>query len=263
MTFCIASWNVNSLRVRLAHVLEWLSQHSPDVLALQEIKMPDIDFPADIFLEAGYHAIVSGQKTYNGVAFLINQKKIKPENVSDIVTDIPGFADPQRRLLGITTNGLRIFNCYVPNGESVTSEKYQYKLSWLKHFNHFLQQELKNHQQIMMLGDFNIAPQAIDVHEPKLWEGQVLFSEQERQALQAIMQSGFEDCFRYLHPEEKSFTWWDYRLNAFKRKMGLRIDHIFASRALAAKCKNCMIDPTPRAWERPSDHAVIMAEFDN
>ena len=249
----IATWNVNSLRVRLPHVLIWLRDVNPDVLALQETKLPDTDFPFEAFREVGYSAVAVGQKTYNGVAILSRQ------NVTDIIMDIPHLEDPQRRVVGLTIDHTRVLNLYVPNGEKVTSEKYQYKLNWLEKLDNFLKSELIKYPKLIVLGDFNIAPYDIDVHDPKFWEGQVLFSQPERKALQTILQHGLHDRFRQLNPKEKSFTWWDYRLNAFRRNMGLRIDHIFASTSL--QCTQCYIDKVPRAWDRPSDHAPVIAEF--
>ncbi|HSW93783.1 MAG TPA: exodeoxyribonuclease III [Gammaproteobacteria bacterium] len=252
----IATWNVNSLRVRLPQVLTWLTDAQPDILALQELKMPTEDFPFEAVRAAGYDAIVNGQKTWNGVAILY--RGVKPET---IVTDLPGEADPQRRVLAATFDQIRIVNLYIPNGESVGSVKYQYKLGWLARLRQFLADEITRYSDIAVLGDFNIAPEEEDVHDPKAWAGKVLFSEPERAEFQAILQMGFQDCFR-LHPQpEKSFSWWDYRLNAFKRNLGLRIDHILASTHLAPSCKQCVIDKAPRAFERPTDHAPVMAEF--
>lgn len=253
--FKIATWNVNSLRVRLPHVQQWLQQVNPDVLALQEIKLTQDDFPYDAFASLGYSAIVSGQKTYNGVAILSRQP------VENIITDIPNLEDHQRRVLGVTLGDIRIIDLYVPNGESVTSEKYQYKLNWLKKLDLWLKHELSIHPKVIILGDFNIAPAEIDVHDPAAWSGQVLFSQPERQAFQDMLTVGFHDCFREQAPEECAYSWWDYRMNAFKRNMGLRIDHILASHALAAACTQCYIDKFPRTWERPSDHAPVVAEF--
>lgn len=255
MSFKIATWNVNSLRVRLPHVLEWLDQMKPDVLALQELKMPTEDFPLEAFSAVGYEAVVSGQKTYNGVAILSKHK------ASNIITDIPALDDHQRRVLCATIDDVRVLNVYVPNGESVGSEKYQYKLHWLQKLDLYLKHELKQHSKMIILGDFNIAPEEIDVHDPKQWEGSVLFSEKERQAFRDMLAVGFVDCFRELSPAESGFTWWDYRMNAFKRKMGLRIDHILATKVLSAACVKCVVDPTPRGWDRPSDHAPVIAEF--
>lgn len=256
MTFKIATWNVNSLRVRLPHVLTWLEQEKPDVLALQETKTIDEDFPLAAINDAGYQVVYSGQRTYNGVAILSRNK------ADNILKDIPGLDDHQRRILGVTVGDIRILDLYVPNGESVVSPKYQYKLDWLKRFDAFLKEELLIHPKTIILGDFNIAPHDIDVHEPKFWEGKVLFSAPERQAFQDLLDVGFSDCYRHLNPNEKEFTWWDYRLNAFKRNLGLRIDHILASSALAPECQSCFISKEPRSWERPSDHAPVVAEFD-
>lgn len=252
----IATWNVNSLRVRLPHVLDWLMHSQPDILALQETKIPDPDFPVAAIQEAGYEIVFSGQRTYNGMSILSKQKGV------EVLTDFPDFDDPQRRVLCLTVGGIRIINLYVPNGESVTSAKYQYKLLWLKTLILFLKQELKKHSQIIILGDFNIAPEEIDVHDPKAWVGQVLFSEAERALFREILQLGFVDCFRLHAPHEKAFSWWDYRLNSFKRNLGLRIDHILSSSALASHCVAAYIDKTLRALERPSDHAPVVAEFE-
>lgn len=255
MSFKIATWNVNSLRVRLPHVLQWLASEKPDVLALQEIKLIDDDFPYEDIRAAGYEAEVSGQKTYNGVAILSRKPCL------DKITDMPGLNDPQRRVLGATYQGVRILNLYIPNGESVDSEKYIYKLNWLQQLDSLIQHELQQHSKLIVLGDFNIAPENDDVYDPKAWENSVLFSDKERAAFHRLLSHGLVDCFR-LHPQpEKSFSWWDYRLNAFKRKMGLRIDHILASAELGAVCTQCTIDPAPRSLERPSDHAPVMAVF--
>lgn len=253
--FRIATWNVNSLRVRLPQVLAWLGDVKPDILALQEIKMPDSDFPLQAIEEAGYRAVFSGQRTYNGVAIL---SKLPAE---ELVMDLPGLEDPQRRVLGATINGVRVLNLYIPNGESVGSEKYAYKLNWLKHLDEYLRQQQEIYPQMVILGDFNIAPEDKDVHDPVAWVGNVLVSEPERDAFRGMVKLGFVDCFRLHTPDEKVFSWWDYRLNAFKRGMGLRIDHIMANKALASGCINCYIDKVPRGWERPSDHTPVVAEF--
>ncbi len=259
-SFKIATWNINSLRVRLPHVLQWLASEEPDVLALQELKMPTEAFPLEEIRKAGYDAIINGQKTYNGVAILC--KGMGRHVPNDIVTDIPILEDPQRRVLAVTIDGVRILNLYVPNGESIHSEKYQYKLKWLTHFNAYLQTELKQHSNVIILGDFNIAPENNDVHDPNSLEGQVLFSEPERMEFQSLLKLGFTDCFRLHEQQEKVYSWWDYRLNAFKRNIGLRIDHILASTALAKQCRQCSIDKMPRSWERPSDHAPVVAKFE-
>lgn len=256
MSFKIATWNVNSLRVRLPHVLDWLASAQPDILAIQETKTPDADFSVDEIQQAGYHVVFSGQRTYNGMAI------ISRDVGTDIVTDLPGMDDPQRRVLAITIGQYRIINLYVPNGESVGSDKYLYKLEWLSKLEAFLKEELKKHLNIIILGDFNIAPEDRDVHDPAEWVGKVLCSDLERAALQRVTQLGFSDCFRLTDQPEKSFSWWDYRMNAFKRNRGLRIDHILISEALTKKCKNCSIDKAPRGLERPSDHTPVIAEFD-
>ncbi len=260
MTFKIATWNVNSLRVRLPHVLQWLAATQPDVLALQEIKMPTEDFPFAELRAAGYDAIVSGQKTYNGVAILV--KGAGRHQTTDIITDIPELNDHQRRVLAVTIDGIRVLNLYVPNGESIQSEKYKYKLNWLEHLKLYLQHELKQNPQMIILGDFNIAPDARDVFDPNALENQVLFSEPERAEFNSILSLGYLDCFRLHTQPEKIFSWWDYRLNAYKRNRGLRIDHILASLALAKRCSNTLIDKDPRGWERPTDHAPVIGIFD-
>lgn len=251
----IASWNVNSLRVRLPHVLAWLESAKPDVLALQELKIPDDVFPVQELEQAGYHAVFSGQKTYNGVAILSKEK------ATDVVTDFPDIQDPQRRVLCATIDGVRILNVYIPNGQDVESDKYQYKLAWLKAMHAFLKSELQKHDKLVVLGDFNIAPEDIDVHNPASWKGKVLCSKPEREALQKIMSLGLYDCFRELNPDDQLFSWWDYRLNAFKRDMGLRIDLILATEAMLEQCKSGYIDQYPRTLERPSDHTPVVAEF--
>lgn len=255
MSLKIATWNVNSLKVRLPQVLEWLDKVKPDVLALQETKVPDVDFPLAAINEAGYQAIYSGQRTYNGVAIL---SRVSSAN---IITDIAGLEDPQRRVLAATFDDLRVINLYVPNGESVVSAKYAYKLDWLNKLQFWLEQEIKMYPKLVVLGDFNIAPEDRDVHDPQAWAGQVLFSDKERAALRSICELGFQDCFRLKPQPEASFSWWDYRMNGFKRNRGLRIDHILASNELSSRCTHTYIDKGPRASERPSDHAPVVAEF--
>jgi exodeoxyribonuclease-3 len=252
----IASWNVNSLRVRLPQVLDWLAAASPDVLALQETKLQDGQFPHAELRAAGYHAAYSGQKTYNGVAVLTR------EPAHDVIRDIPGLDDAQRRILALTCDGVRILNLYVPNGESVGSDKYHYKLQWLTAVTRFIEGELARHPRLIVLGDFNIAPAPLDVHDPAAWEGRVLFSAAERDAFARLLATGLCDTLRLKRPEETVYTWWDYRMAAFRRNLGLRIDHILASPPLCEHCSDCRVDRTPRTWERPSDHAPVIAEFD-
>ena len=219
----IATWNVNSLNVRIGHILEWLESQEPDVLVLQEIKQVTEAFPMEEINAAGYHAIASGQKTYNGVAVIAKQQ---PE---DPVTDFPGFDDPQRRILATTIDGVRVVNLYIPNGQSLESDKYQYKLGWLEALTNFLKSELETHKDIVVLGDFNIAPADEDVYDPEKWGEDVLCSPAERQALDDILALGFVDVFRKFEQEEKSFSWWDYRAAGFRRNAGLRIDLILAT----------------------------------
>ncbi|MDX1901753.1 MAG: exodeoxyribonuclease III [Gammaproteobacteria bacterium] len=252
-SFRIATWNVNSLRVRLPQVLQWLADTKPDVLALQELKMPDEDFPHAAFDDIGYTAAVNGQKTWNGVALLTR------ETSQDSIKKLSEFTDA--RLIAATIQNIRIINVYIPNGESVASEKFKYKLNWLKHFKEFVAAEKAKFEKIIILGDFNIAPTAMDMHDPIQGEGDTLFNPFVREAFQSLIELDFQDCFRLHHSEEKNYTWWDYRLNAFKRNLGWRIDHILASSKLASACEKCVIDKTPRGWERPSDHAPVIASF--
>jgi len=251
----VASWNVNSLNVRLPHVLAWCETARPDILALQETKLTDDRFPVDELMEAGYHSVCSGQKTYNGVAIL------SPEPATDIVTDVDGLDDPQRRILGATIGGVRIINLYVVNGSEVDSEKYTYKLHWLEQVNRWVADEMQTHDKLIVLGDFNIAPEDRDVHDPEAWKDKILCSKPERKALQTMLDFGLADTFRLFEQEEKTWSWWDYRMAAFRRNMGLRIDLILASKALADNCKAAYIDKEPRRQERPSDHAPAVAEF--
>lgn len=252
----IATWNVNSLNVRLPHVLAWCEDASPDILALQETKLPDDRFPAAALREAGYESVYSGQKTYNGVAILSR------EAAADPVTDIEGLDDPQRRILAATIAGIRVVNLYVVNGKEVGSDKYAYKLEWLQHVRRWLQSELERFESVVVLGDFNIAPADEDVHDPDAWRDRVLCSEPERAALRKILDLGLVDTFRLFEQPQGSWSWWDYRRAAFRRDMGLRIDLILASRALAARCHAAWIDKEPRRQERPSDHTPVVAEFD-
>lgn len=250
----LATWNVNSLKVRLPHVLDYLAKHQPDVLCLQETKSEDGKFPAQAIADAGYQSIFSGQKTYNGVAILSRRP------ASEVVMGIPGFDDVQKRVLAVTIGGVRAICVYIPNGESVESDKYQYKLRWLAALTAWLAQELQRYPKLALLGDYNIAPEARDVHDPAAWEGKVLFSAPEHAAFNALLALGLKDSFRLFDQPERSFTWWDYRMMAFRRKMGLRIDHILLSSALSSVCTGCAIDIEPRKAERPSDHAPVIAD---
>jgi exodeoxyribonuclease-3 len=251
----IATWNVNSLNVRLQHVLEWLDTARPDVLVLQEIKQATEAFPAETFAEIGYHGVANGQKTYNGVAVLSLSES------ADHVTDFPGFEDPQRRILASTIDGVRVVNLYVPNGSEVGSEKYAYKLGWLDALKGFLEAEMASHEKLVVLGDFNIAPDDRDVYDPEKWGDAILCSPKERAALEELIDLGLSDVFRQFEQPEATFSWWDYRAAGFRRNAGLRIDLILASKALAEHCESSYIDREPRTWERPSDHTPVIAEF--
>jgi exodeoxyribonuclease-3 len=253
--FKIATWNINSLSVRLPQVLAWLAAEKPDLLALQETKCIDEKFPRAEIEAAGYRATYAGQKTYNGVAILSRAP------AQDLMTDIPGLEDLQRRVLAATFDSVRVINLYVPNGESVESDKYRYKLAWLAKLTDWLRVELRDHSRLVVLGDFNIAPEPRDVHDPKRWEGHVLFSQPEREAFHQLLASGLCDTFRLFEQPDKSFSWWDYRMQGFRRNHGLRIDHVLASDALCKACTGSRIDKGPRAHERPSDHAPVVAEF--
>ncbi|WGG49088.1 exodeoxyribonuclease III [Rugamonas sp. DEMB1] len=252
----IATWNVNSLNVRLPHVLKWLEENPVDVLCVQETKMTDDKFPAAAIEAAGYHVVFSGQKTYNGVAIL---SKLP---ISDVVKNNPHYEDAQQRILAATIDGVRVVCAYVPNGQAVGTDKYEYKLAWLAAFQQWLSEEAALHPQLAVLGDYNIAPEDRDVHDPAAWADQVLVSVPERAALTRLLELGLQDSFRLFDQAEKSFSWWDYRALGFRLNKGLRIDHILLSKALVARCSACVIDRAPRKWEQPSDHAPVIATLD-
>ena len=251
----IASWNVNSLRVRLPHLLDWLRSNPVDVIGLQELKLQDDQFPLAELAALGYHAAVNGQKTYNGVALLSRRPLERVER------DLPGFADDHRRLIAATVDGVRVISAYVPNGQAVGSEKYVYKLRWLEALAGHLSSELARSPQLAVVGDFNVAPADADVHDPAAWDGQVLCSEPERAAFRALLAPGMADAFTLVPRPEQPYTWWDYRAGAFHRNLGLRIDHILLSSGLAGKCASFQIDTAPRRLERPSDHAPVIAHL--
>ena len=251
----IATWNVNSLRVRLPHLLDWLAAHRPDAMCLQETKCDADTFPATELQAAGYCSLHNGQRTYNGVAILTRTA------CTEVCRAIPEFADDQSRVIAADVDGVRLVSVYVPNGQSVGSDKYAYKLRWLEALAAWLGAELAHTPRIAVLGDFNIAPEDRDVHDPEAWRGQVLFSEPEKAALRKVMGLGFADAFRLFEQPERAYTWWDYRMLAFRRKMGLRIDHVLLSPALARECRSCTIDVEPRKLERPSDHAPVVCEL--
>lgn len=260
MAQTVATWNVNSLKVRLPHLLDWLAQHAVDVVCMQETKLTDDRFPVDELRSAGYRCVFAGQKTYNGVAILL--RVAGAAEPADVQVNLPDFDDEQKRLLALSVDGLRIVNGYFPNGQAVGSDKYGYKLRWLAALTDWLRGELARHEQLLLAGDFNIAPEPRDVHDPAAWEGQVLFSEPERAAFRALLDLGLKDAFRLFEQPARSYTWWDYRNLAFRRKMGLRIDHILLSNAAAARCTACTIDVEPRRREQPSDHAPVVATLD-
>ncbi len=252
----LATWNVNSLKVRLPHVLDWLASEQPDALCLQETKLEDANFPREAIEAAGYRVAFLGQKTYNGVAI------VSRAPIVEVTANIPEFEDEQKRVLSASVGDVRVVCCYVPNGQAVDSEKYEYKLKWLTAFERWLRAQLQTHPKLVVLGDYNIAPDDRDVHDPKQWAGQILCSERERAAFQRLLDLGLKDSFRLFEQPDKSFTWWDYRMNGFKRNLGLRIDHILVSAPLAAHCTSCAIDLAPRRLERPSDHAPVLAQID-
>ena len=250
----LATWNVNSLKVRLPHLLEWLAANPVDAVCLQETKTEDKNYPQAELEAAGYRSIFSGQKTYNGVAILSR------EPAGDVQYGIPNFDDEQKRVIAATVNGVRIVCVYIPNGQEVGSDKYEYKLKWLKALSAWLKDELARYPKLALLGDYNIAPEDRDVYDPVAWQGNVLVSEPERDAFKVLLQLGLRDAFREHEPGEKFYSWWDYRMMAFRRNMGLRIDHILISPAL--QCASCVIDKAPRKLERPSDHTIVLAEVE-
>ena len=253
----IASWNVNSLNVRLPHLLQWLESAQPDVVALQETKMEDGKFPDTALAEAGYRSVFSGQKTYNGVAILA-----RGQAIADVQSGIPGFADEQKRVLAATINGVRVVNLYVVNGQAVGSEKYDYKLRWLAAVRDWLQDEIVRYPKLVVLGDFNIAPDERDVHDPAVWnDDSILTSTAERAALRRLLDLGLHDSYRLFHADGGAFSWWDYRQAAFRRNLGLRIDLVLVSGALRSACMAAAIDREPRTWERASDHTPVLAEL--
>lgn len=252
----LATWNVNSLKVRLSQLVDWLKLRDPDVVCLQETKLEDVAFPREVFAELGYHSVFSGQRTYNGVAILSKQ----PHD-GDVVTDIPSFPDPQRRVLAVTVADVRVICLYVPNGQSVASEKYRYKLEWLGALETWLADELRSYPNVVVLGDFNVAPEPGDVYDPIAWEGQVLFSGPERAAFQRLLSLGFIDSVRSHLKADGVYTWWDYRMGAFRRNRGLRIDHILLSTALVPAFEAAGVDTSVRGNERPSDHAPVWVDL--
>jgi len=251
----LATWNVNSIKVRLPQLLEWLAGARPDILCLQELKLEEAKFPRAELEAAGYAGAVSGQKTYNGVAILSRTP------LDEVVTGIPGFADDHRRVIAATVQGVRVICVYCPNGQAVGSDKYEYKLRWFAALRNYLAAELGRNPRLAVAGDFNVAPEDRDVHDPKAWEGQVHVSGPERAAWRELLALGLKDSFRLFDQPEKVFSWWDYRMMAFRRNAGLRIDHILLSPPLADACASSAVDRAPRKLERPSDHAPAVVEL--
>jgi exodeoxyribonuclease-3 len=252
----IATWNVNSLAVRLPQVLDWLAREQPDVLVLQETKLTDDKFPIDALTAAGYHCVWFGQKTYNGVALLARQPP------TEVVRNIPGFEDPQARVIAATVGGIRVIGAYFPNGQAPDSEKFTYKMAWLEALHRWVATELQTHAALALLGDYNIAPEDRDVHDPVAWAGQIHCTPEERAQFQALQALGLRDAFRLFEQPPRSWSWWDYRNLAFRKNQGLRIDHILVSPPLVARATACRIDKLPRKNERPSDHAPVLLELD-
>ncbi len=273
----IAAWNVNSLKVRLPQVLKWLQDQERaktpiDALCLQELKLTDDKYPHQELEEAGYISIAAGQKTYNGVAIIVRKAALAPIATDHDTTflkpvrNIPANVDEQQRILAATVcfkgmQPIRLVSAYFPNGQSPDSDKFVYKLGWLKALENWLKEELTQNSRLALLGDFNIAPSDIDVHDPSKWIGQNLVSPEERKAFHQLLELGLTDSFRMFEQAPKSFSWWDYRMMGFRRNAGMRIDHILLSDALKEKCNSSIIDKEPRTWEQPSDHAPVVAEI--
>jgi len=261
----LATWNVNSIRTRLSQIIDWINQVNPDILCLQETKVVDASFPAEAFQELGYSVEVYGQKSYNGVAII---SKLKAENIKkgfegceELNQNLEIFQD-QKRLISADFNGIKIINVYVPNGSSLESEKFEYKINWLNSLASFLDEQERKGELICLLGDFNIAPSNIDIHDPMKYEGGIMASKIERNALNNVLKGRLIDSFRIFEKNTGHWTWWDYRNNAYELNKGWRIDHIYISKELSSKLKSCVIDSLPRANLRPSDHAPVMINID-
>ncbi|NDI85849.1 exodeoxyribonuclease III [Undibacterium crateris] len=249
----MSTWNVNSLKVRLPQVLSWLETNPVDILCIQETKLTDDKFPQAEIEAAGYHVAYTGQKTYNGVAILSRHP------MTDIQKNNPLFEDEQQRIIAATIQGMRIICAYIPNGQAPDSDKFQYKLKWLTALHNWVSAQMQQHPELALLGDYNIAPDDRDVHDPAAWAGMNLVSPEERAAFQQLLQLGLSDSFRQFEQADKLFSWWDYRALGFRLNKGVRIDHILLSKPLAERCTACVIDRAPRKWEQPSDHAPVIA----
>lgn len=254
----IATWNVNSLNVRLPHVQAWLENNPVEVLALQETKLTDDKFPVEALGESGYHCVFTGQKTYNGVAL------VSSTPAEDVITALPGFEDDHKRVIAATFDNTRVIGVYCPNGKDLDSPSYTYKLDWFAALNDWLADELSRHERLVLTGDFNVAPRPEDTYDPDKWEGRILCSPPERAALQSLLDTGLTDCWRLFDEREgrHRFTWWDYRNGGWARNAGLRIDHVLASGALAETCVECKAHVGERGRKRPSDHVPVVGRFD-
>jgi exodeoxyribonuclease III len=250
----LVTWNVNSLTVRLPRLLAWLALHQPDIVCLQELKCEEAKFPFEALAEAGYEALVHGQKTYNGVA-IVYKRGLSP---TDVQIAIPNFEDPQARAIAATFGELRVICLYVVNGQAIDSDKFVYKQAWLAALTAWLKTEVSAHKQLAVLGDYNIAPADADVHDPAAWAGQVLCTDIERGFFESWLALGLKDSFRLFEQAPKLFSWWDYRMLGFQKNQGMRIDHILITEALAAKAQGCVIDKQERRGEKPSDHAPVV-----
>jgi exodeoxyribonuclease-3 len=256
MLMRFTTWNVNSLTVRLPQLLDWLVTHQPDAIVLQETKCTDDKFPATEIEAAGYRVSFYGQKTYNGVALLTRE----PHEC--VVKNIPGFVDEQARVIAGTVNGVRVVGGYFPNGQAPGTDKFEYKMQWLRGMNDWLREEIAAHPKLVLMGDFNIAPDDRDVYDPVAWKDQIHCTEEERDAFARLLKLGMKDAFRLFEQPPKVWSWWDYRNLAFRKNQGLRIDHILVSDALVPHVKACTVDKLPRKNERPSDHAPVYAELE-
>jgi exodeoxyribonuclease-3 len=248
----LATWNVNSLAVRLPQLLDWLREHPVDAIVLQETKLADDKFPVDEIEAAGYRALWHGQKTYNGVALLTR------DGTSDAQRNIPGFDDDQARVIAATVGGLRVIGAYFPNGQAPGSDKFAYKMRWIEALRNWVRTELAAHPRLVLMGDFNIAPEDRDVHDPVAWAGQIHCTDEEREHFRQLVGLGLVDAFRLFEQPPKSWSWWDYRNLAFRKNQGLRIDHVLVGQALRGAVSACTIDKAPRKNERPSDHAPVV-----
>ncbi len=253
----IATWNVNSINVRMEHLLDWLKTTETDVICLQETKSVDATFPHEPITDAGYHVEFMGEKSYNGVAII---SKYEIEDVQKNFPDDP--EDAPKRLIAATINGIRIVNTYIPNGTELWTDKFTFKLDWLQRLRRYFDETCDLNGDVLLCGDFNVAPEELDVWNVKAWEGKLHFSKPERAAIHHVKQWGFVDVFREKNGDLQEFSWWNYRQGAYPRNHGLRIDHIWTSEALAKKCVGCWIDRAPRELERPSDHTPVVAEFE-